>query len=257
MGEEYGIIYCIENTINEHKYIGQTTRKLEKRISEHFKGAEAGRNSSRVIYKAINKYGKENFISYVVDTATNQESLDEKESYWINHFNTFLSNGYNMTPGGQFDRNDNLDETTANESSKIHKGREFCVFDINGNLLKTTFSQTAFAEEIGCTVKSVNACLKGKKTQVKECILIFKNDYTKDVLLQRMNRAKKYSKNKPDMRVVDAKDGHEVGIWNCLKECSRDLGVSVRTIQSQLGGKVKTPKVYVFKFVTDDEENIA
>jgi len=254
---EYGIIYCIENTINGHKYIGQTTRKLEKRISEHFKGAESGRNSSRVIYKAINKYGKENFISYVIDKATNQESLDEKESYWINHFDTFLSNGYNMTPGGQFDRNDNLDETTANESSKIHKGKEFCVFDINGNLLKTTISQTAFAEEIGCTVKSVNACLKGKKTQVKKHILIFTKDYTDTVLLQRMNRAKKYSKTKPDMRVIDVKTGCEMGIWNCLKKCSEDLDISVRTIQNQLSGKVKTPKMYVFAFVGDIEDEVA
>ncbi len=257
MDAEYGIIYCIENTVNGHKYIGQTTRKLEKRISEHFKGAESKRDSSRVIYKAINKYGKENFISYVVDTAANQESLDEKESYWISHFNTFLSNGYNMTPGGQFDRNDNLDEATANESSKIHKGKEFCVFDINGNLLKTTFSQTAFAEEIGCTVKSVNACLKGKKTQVKECILIFCNDCTDEILLQRMNRAKKYSKTKPDMCVINAKDGHEIGIWNCLKECSDDLNISVRAIQKQLEGKVKTPKKYIFKFLNDEKETFA
>lgn len=156
-----------------------------------------------------------------------------------------------MTPGGQFDRKDGVNEDTANESSKVHGGRKFCVFDINGNLLKTTISQTMFAEEIGCTIKSVNACLRGIKTQVKERILIFEDDCTDDSLFKRINRAKNYSKTKPDMRVTDARDGHEIGIWNCLKECSEDLNISVRTIQKQLKGEVKKPKVYVFKFVED------
>ena len=45
-------------------------------------------------YRAIRKYGKENFIIEKIDESDNQEDLDEKEFYWINYYNS-VNNGYN------------------------------------------------------------------------------------------------------------------------------------------------------------------
>ena len=247
--EEYGIVYCIENTLNNHKYIGQTTRTLERRISEHFNGAEHDRNQNRAVYQAINKYGKENFISYKVDNAISQEELDIKESYWIDHYNTFLSNGYNMTAGGQTEKKNHSSEEISNKLSENWGGKEFLVYTINGKLLKTTTSQILFAIELDCCVQSVNNCLRGIKSQVKEKILIFKDEFTDEILQERIARAKKNARNKPDFIAYDIKNKIVVGTWNNIPKCSNDLGYSTRSIQKQFEGKVKKPKRYLFKYI--------
>ena len=44
--------------------------------------------------KAIRKYGADSFEIEVIDTATTQEELNYKESYWANYYDT-IKNGYN------------------------------------------------------------------------------------------------------------------------------------------------------------------
>ena len=109
------IIYKITNTVNGKLYIGQTIQKLEKRMYNHFnyKGKTA-------ISKAINKYGKENFTYEVIDTAETREELDEKEIYWIKHYNSLVPNGYNLEHGGN--KNKVINEETRKKLSEVNKG---------------------------------------------------------------------------------------------------------------------------------------
>jgi group I intron endonuclease len=141
----FGIIYCIENTINGYKYIGQTSKTLEERVAEHYKFSKYEYSQGRALYQAINKYGKENFIAYEVDVANTQEELDEKETYWIEKFNTYLGRGYNMSPGGQLERKNHANQEISNKLSETFGGREFLVYDMEGNFIKSVVSQTAFA----------------------------------------------------------------------------------------------------------------
>jgi len=89
---KYGSVYCIENRINNKKYIGITTRSLQKRFNEHCKAESA-------IGKAIKKYKKENFIYYELDRASTRQDLMELEKYYIAKYKTF-KDGYNATIGG-------------------------------------------------------------------------------------------------------------------------------------------------------------
>lgn len=88
------IIYKITNLINGKVYIGQTTRTLEERMNEHY------RKSDIVVDKAIQKYGRENFSTEVVDDADSIEELNEKEIYWIRKYDSILPLGYNQCNGG-------------------------------------------------------------------------------------------------------------------------------------------------------------
>ena len=92
-----GYIYKIENIINHKIYIGQTTQTIEIRQKEHIDAAKYGHNS--VIYRAMRKYGVENFIFTEIEKC-NDDSLDDREIYWISYFDTY-NNGYNSTIGGQ------------------------------------------------------------------------------------------------------------------------------------------------------------
>ena len=87
-------IYKITNKINGKSYIGKSV-DIEKRFDKHKKYQS---EKNKVLYKAIKKYGIDNFSFEVIDVC-NKEELDGKEKYYIEKFNTFVS-GYNMTIGG-------------------------------------------------------------------------------------------------------------------------------------------------------------
>lgn len=89
------IIYKATNKKNGKIYIGQTVRPLKVRIQEH------ARHSDSVFDKAIQKHGIENFEFEVIDTANSIEELNQKEIYWIEHYNSYKGDGYNSCIGGE------------------------------------------------------------------------------------------------------------------------------------------------------------
>ncbi len=88
-------IYCIENSINGKKYIGQTVKPLKLRIKQHRN--EARRGEIRHLYSAMRKYGDENFTISLIEETTD---LNSRECYWIDALDT-KRNGYNETDGGE------------------------------------------------------------------------------------------------------------------------------------------------------------
>ena len=87
-------IYKITNKQNGKIYIGQSNN-IERRFHEH----QTKGSSSRIpVDIAIQKYGKDNFIYEVVEETT-IDKLNERETFWIKHFNS-IENGYNCSEGG-------------------------------------------------------------------------------------------------------------------------------------------------------------
>lgn len=97
-------IYCIENTINNKKYVGRSTN-IYKRIITHVCSLNKSRSKHENEYmiNSWKKYGKENFKAYVLEfvNETDPEKLDailnEKEMYYMNLYNTLDKKyGYNL-----------------------------------------------------------------------------------------------------------------------------------------------------------------
>lgn len=86
------IVYKITCKINNKIYVGQTCETLEQRFKRHM-GYQKDESDTK-FYRAVRKYGKENFYIEQLDVAETQEELDEKEFYWINKLDT-VDNGYN------------------------------------------------------------------------------------------------------------------------------------------------------------------
>lgn len=89
-------IYKITCKVNNKVYIGQTTETLEKRFRRHM-GYQKDSHDTK-FYRAIRKYGVDNFYIELVATATTREELDSLEEFYIKHYNS-IKEGYNTALG--------------------------------------------------------------------------------------------------------------------------------------------------------------
>lgn len=87
-------IYKITNKINGKIYVGQSNN-IKRRFWEY---QNRGTASRIPVDAAIEKYGSENFQYDIIEECP-IEKLNERETYWIKHFNS-IKNGYNLSEGG-------------------------------------------------------------------------------------------------------------------------------------------------------------
>ena len=95
-----GYIYLVTNKINGKQYVGKTIKTVKHRWNHHL--ADAKRASEYAIHRAIRKYGRDAFEVKTIATvkAEAEDLLDDVEKFCIQFYST-LSNGYNMTEGGE------------------------------------------------------------------------------------------------------------------------------------------------------------
>lgn len=111
-------IYCLENSINGKKYIGQA-ENLEKRRREHgYKDRSKGCHALR---NAFEKYGYDKFIYSIVEECP-IEMLDEREIFWIKELHSHTTEwGYNISWGGNTPQRGR--KHTEEEKKKISDGQ--------------------------------------------------------------------------------------------------------------------------------------
>lgn len=105
-----GYIYKITNLINNKIYIGQTSKTISRRWTQHISDSKR-KSKDCALYRAFNKYGIDNFQIEKIEECKTEE-LDEKEVYWISFYNSFYK-GYNETLGGAGRKVLSLDESVV------------------------------------------------------------------------------------------------------------------------------------------------
>lgn len=116
-------IYCIENLINNKKYIGQSV-DLKDRLYGHKTKLKHNKYKNRHLQFSVNKYGLENFSFYIIEECS-IECLDERERYYISLYKSDNEEfGYNVEPGGARGLK-TMSEQTKNKISQSLKGRVF------------------------------------------------------------------------------------------------------------------------------------
>lgn len=92
-------IYKITNKINNHSYIGQSINITERWSNEKIDSKnENSKSYNSILSQAFRKYGIENFSFEILEECSKEE-LNDKEKYYIQHYDTY-NNGYNATTGG-------------------------------------------------------------------------------------------------------------------------------------------------------------
>lgn len=134
-------IYCIENTLNHKRYIGQSV-DIYNRWYTHKSKLNTNKHHSKHLQKAWNKYGEDFFDFYIIELC-DEDFLNEKEIYWINYYNTYYD-GYNETFGG---------EGYARQTRKIYQ------YSFNGDFIKEWDSVYELEKELGYKESTIrNAC---------------------------------------------------------------------------------------------------
>lgn len=122
----YGIgrIYLIRNLVNGKGYVGKTVRLIRERFSDHISCSRRGEDTC--LYRAIRKYGAQNFS--VEEVASCELSLlDDLERHYIKFYGTRShgGHGYNETAGGEGQLGWVPSLETRAKIGSAHKGKQW------------------------------------------------------------------------------------------------------------------------------------
>jgi group I intron endonuclease len=142
MSEKICGIYKITNKVNGKVYIGQSVDiyrrwKQHKKIGQGLNETKYQRNKNDPLYRAINKYGVDNFNFEIIEEC-DKALLSEREIYWIDLLDSTTShgNGYNQTLGGD-------------SSNGYTQRRKVYQYDLDGNFVAEYESIKDATEGIG------------------------------------------------------------------------------------------------------------
>lgn len=124
-----GTLYLISNNTNDKVYVGKTYQSPDKRWKEHIR--DINRFIERPLYRALNKYGVENFELLIVGEYE-EGLLELEEIKYIELFDSYR-NGYNATLGGEGARTLTVsDEDIISSYSKLKSMTEVAsIFNID------------------------------------------------------------------------------------------------------------------------------
>lgn len=115
-------IYKITNIINDKIYIGFDTGPVDesRRWKVHTRKATNGRNTNKVLYRAMRKHGIENFTYEVIDDSVdNIDDLANMERMYIKKYGCVRPNGMNVCEGGL--GGDNFKHMDGDQLRKVKK----------------------------------------------------------------------------------------------------------------------------------------
>jgi len=139
--DRYCEIYVIRNLVNQKVYIGQAVshilnhkryrpyghqRRFRCHISEAF---SSKKNQCHYLNNSIRKHGVDNFEVELIENCT-IENANERETFYIQHYNSVFPNGYNLKIGGTvFAHSDESKKRVSNGVQKYFEDKKFARFD--------------------------------------------------------------------------------------------------------------------------------
>ena len=227
--EKISGIYCIENTKNHKKYIGQSI-DIYQRWYTHKSKLNMNKHHSHHLQQAWNKYGDNCFIFYIIESC-DESLLNEREIYWIKYYNTYFD-GYNETFGG---------EGYARKTRKVYQ------YSLSGEFIKEWNSVSEIENKLGYngfTIRNVCNC------DERLSAYGYQWSYQKNDNIGEYNSLTQ----KKTVYQYD-KQGNLVNVYGTILSVAED-GFSFGNVTNCCRGIRKTSSGYVWSYVPLDKNEI-
>lgn len=201
-------------------YIGKTIGTLKRRAVNLVSGN--GYKKCSLFWRAINKYGFLNFQVEIIEEAPLSE-LSDKEIFYIDKYNTKSPNGYNLAQGGDGGQR-----------------KEVYVYSAqNGELIEHYSSLTEASIETGVPIETISIILRQDRRKQAHN-LTFLDHYIEQYDVNNFVRS-----NYAKVFVYD-KNGNYIESYNSVSAASKNLNISVSSIERVLGGTSSHASYYQF-----------
>lgn len=222
-------IYKATDNTNGMSYIGQTVQ-FRKRKMEH---ERCRKEDDCIFHRAIEKHGKENFIWEIIDQTNSKENANTLEKFYIEKYNTYKPNGYNMTKGG--------------DGGSMWNAKPIVCLEKDGTYVRR-YNSAGEAKRIdGFHDSDVLLCCKGLKRQCLGKQFMFEDDYLE-------HGATLYIKPESTcMKAIIQCDlnGNFVSRFKSVEEAARQTGVGRTRISSVITGYNKTAGGFIWVYEED------
>lgn len=267
--EIYNGTYCVymhTNKINGKKYVGQTVHgdRPHKRWDNG-----NGYKKCPYFYRAIQKYGWDNFEHEIIANNLTPQEADNFERLLIEKLNTTNhDNGYNLEPGGT--KNKTLSEETKKRISESHIGDKNPMYGIrltgkkNGmygkshtEAAKKKISKAVSGEKNGNYGKPMSDWQKHKISQSRIGKYYGENSpmYGKHLTEEQKKKigdSHRGAKSYHAAPVVQLDDNYNiVKIWWCIKDAYDALDICRQSIPEVLNGEQQHAGGYRWLYLYD------
>ena len=154
-------IYSIINTENGKRYVGQTY-DVDYRWKRHRFDLSHNYHSNNHLQSAWNKYGSDVF-EYSVLEMCEIDNLDERELWWISHYDC-LKSGYNQASGGIGCRGYKHTDEEISKMRKIQNPKPVLQLDRDLNIVTRWESASQAAKTLGVWALAIKIVARKRLT---------------------------------------------------------------------------------------------
>ena len=264
--EYYGIIYKIQNMVTNEIYIGQTTHPREfngrydfkgngiERVYKKLLGNEARDEShNQHLRRSIKKFGFDAFeVIEVFDTAETLEELNEKETYYINLFDSY-KNGYNQSFGG-----DSVSGYERPKSKDCKNSKRICQISLDNELITIWDCATDASNKLHIDQSSISMVCNGKRKTAGGFVWVHEKDYDLNKDYSRTPQIKDMGKGPKPVLLLSEK-GEVLQEFYSVINAGKTLGISpqeVSRICSHIAKTIKFNLVYKSEYIEEQRLSV-